>query len=90
MKGFDMQNSFPQFELHRRQRRSTHITLAPQCLGWEVLAQEDFPNAAGSFNAVTCDRANIASVIPLRSTAGGPQTPAEPVGDLIDIHLSLK
>ena len=59
-------------------------------VGPEALPHEDVLNVSGSLNAVTYETENVGSVTLIGKGAGGPQTAAALVRDLIDIHLRSK
>ena len=59
-------------------------------VGPEPLAHDDVLNVAGSLNAVTYETENVGSVTLIGRGAGGPQTAAALLRDVIDIHLRSK
>ncbi len=59
-------------------------------VGPELLPREDALNVSGSLNAVTYTTQNVGPVTLIGKGAGGPQTAAALLRDLIDIHLRSK
>ncbi len=59
-------------------------------VGPEAVAHDDVLNVPGNLNAVTYATENVGSVTLLGEGAGGPQTAAALLRDLVDIHLRSK
>ena len=59
-------------------------------VGPELLARDDALNVAGSLNAITYSTENVGPITLIGKGAGGPQTAAALLRDLIDIHLRSK
>lgn len=62
-----------------------HATVGP-----ELLARDDALNVPGSLNAITYTTENVGPITLIGKGAGGPQTAAALLRDLIDIHLRSK
>lgn len=56
-------------------------------VGPELLARDDALNVSGSLNAVTYSTEHVGPITLIGTGAGGPQTAAALLRDLIDIHL---